>query len=435
MQKRFFLLLALVLLSSSAFALSAQEAIDFATKQNNFLYSSEIPEIYPNTRISSQGKNYWVITALSSGALSGFVPILDKESPSLAEGAVTRRELIKTNHVLRYYLSLKDTAVRQGLWLFDATNVKFFSDLSQDLKNEKVDLSTVKTELAGFPSLQAKADSLNEMLGEMSPLAGEVSGSLLEAMSFESDYLAKPDTNRLGKFKANFLDSFGLIQELGNAQSDYLAELDELRQAIALASIAIETKQGLNSLANVPTSMQQFTSKATLAVGLEQKINAIFDNALANADNLVLDLGTREKRNAAYLAIYARDEGIYGKTGQASLNALFNVLLSDDYYYEWKEQQELVNAKSGWEKAVSYYEAANFQQAEQFAAKAKTSGIKVYEGGFTAGNDAINTDLIINGIIVLVIAIIAIYAIKNRGRILNAFSQKEEGVEMNNWDR
>ena len=370
MVKRFLIALALLVLCSQAFAISAQDAINFATKQNNFLYSSESVEIFPNVRIENKNRDYWVITVLNGSTLTGFIPVYDK-TPSLPDSEIARRELIKTAYVLRNEKQLAESSARQGLWLFDASNVKFFSDLSQDLKNERVDLTTIKTSLGGFSSLQGEVDDLTEQLNEMWPLAGEISQLLLETSSFESDFAANPDTNELKGLESKFDDSFELMAGLEAERSKYLADLDSLRQAIALTNLPLETKQGLNSLANVPTSLQQFGSKMTLAVDLEEKLEAIFNGAAANVDSLSLDLLTRERRNSAMHALYGTDNELLEKTGQASLEQLITLLLNEDYFFMWNNQEDLGNAKEDWDKAKGFYEAGSFEQAENNAASSK----------------------------------------------------------------
>jgi len=435
MPKRFFLAIAIILFLSSAFAISAQEAVNFATKQNNFLYVNETVEIYPNTRIGDKGKDYWVITCLSGNSLSGFVPVLDKSSPSIPESGIARRNLIKTAYVLRYQQKLNEASSRQGLWLFDATNAQFFSDLSQDLKNEKVDLTTVKTSLGGFSQLQDDVDGLIGMLDEMYPLAEGIGGSLSNASSFEAGFVAQPDTNKLGLFEDQFLDGLGLIQELGDARSEYLAVLDSLRQAIALTDLPLETKQGLNTLANIPSKLQQFSSKVTTAVDLEENISSIFDNAAASVDNFAADLLTREKRNGAFQAMYGQDEEVLLSTGQNTLSQLFDVLLDNEYFFRWENQEDLQNAKQEWEKAKSFYGSGSFQQAEQDATKAKKYALKVYAAGLGVDQPVFDTGLIFSVIILLIVAIIVIYALRNRGKIADLVSGEQEEVELHAWDK
>ncbi len=433
MVKRFLIALALLVLCSQAFAISAQDAINFATKQNNFLYSNESVEIFPNVRIENKNKDYWVITILNGNTLTGFIPVYDKTS-SLPDSEIAKRELIKTAYVLRNEKQLAESSSRQGLWLFDASNVKFFSDLSQDLKNEKIDLTTIKTSLGGFPLLQDEVDDLVNQLDEMWPLADDISRSLLETSSFESDFSANPDTNALKDLKRNFEDSFELMAELETERSNYLADLDSLRQAIALTDLPLETKQGLNSLANIPTSLQQFGSKVILAVDLEEKLEAIFNGAAANVDNLVLNLSTRVRRNNALKALYGTDEEIFEKTGQASLEQLITLLLNEDYFFIWNNQEDLANAKEDWDRAKGFYEAGSFEQAENNAESSKEYALDVYSAGTKEPKQPFDTDLLFTGVVLLIIAVIIIYALKNRGKISGLVSGEKEEFELNDWD-
>ena len=433
MPKRFLIAFALLLFLSQALAISAQDAINFATQQNNFLYSGETTEIYPNVRIADKAKDYWAITVLSGDTLSGFIPVYDKTA-ALPDSALSRRNLIKTAYVLRYEKQLNETSSKQSLWLFDAANAKFFSGLAQDLKNEKVDLTTIKTSLAGYSDLQDNVDSLSGQLDEMKPLAEQAGRDISEATAFEAEFSSKPDTNSLNAFQKKFQNAFDAIAELEAARARYLAEIDSLRQQIALINLPLETKQGLNSLANIPSSLQQFSSKATNSIDLEEKINSIFDGASANVDGLVLGLSTREKRSSAMQALYGMDEEILDKTGEGSLDRLMALLSDEAYVYAWKNQAGLANAKADWGKAKAFYEAGSFEQAWQNAASAKKYAIKVYSEGIEGQEPVVQTDLLFTDVVLLIIAVIIIYALKNRKKFSGLVSGSEEEVEVHGWN-
>ncbi len=434
MSKRFFLVLCLALFAPFTWAISGQEAVDFATKQNNFVYGNETVTIYPNTRIETNSKEYWVLTVLSGNTLSGFIPVRDR-NPQLPDSAIERRALIKTAYVLRYQRQLNENSSKQGIWLFDASNVNFFSNLSQDLKKEKIDLTTLETGLDGFPSLQNQAEDLRGQMDGMYPLAKDISDAILKTTRFENEFVAEPDTNSLTDFKNNFLDAFDLVSELEQKKFAYDADLDTLLQAIALTDLSIETKQGFNSLATIPTSLKQFTSKAQFAVGLEEQLVSIFGNASVNAENFVADLLTREKRNRAHKAIYGVDAEIMESVGLNNLNALMEYVLGEENYYGWEKEGELANAKENWEKTQSFYNAGSFDSAEHYAVKAKRSALKVFEGGQTETEPVVDTSLLFNGLIFLIVAVIVLYALRNRKKIMSLVSpsEDEEEVEINGF--
>jgi len=433
MPKRFLIIAAILLLCSQAIAISSQEAIDFATKQNNFLYSGETAEIFPNSQIRNKGTRYWVITVLSSGSLAGFIPVNSSNSPGLPDSSIARRELIKTAYALRYEKQLNDSSSKQGTWIFDAKNVKFFSDLAQDLKNEKVDLTTVKTGLDGFPSLQNDADALSSGLDSLHPIASQISDSLREATSFETSFLAGPDTNKLRLFEQKFQDGFDLINELEAERQAYLADKESLRQSIALTDLPIETKKSLYSLANVPNSLQQFGSKVSLAIDLEESLSEVFDNSQSNLDTLTTGLATREKRNSAFQALYGRDEDVLEATQQPSLSRLFNVLQAEENIFLWENQDSLAEAGENWEKAEAFYESGSFKQAENFAARAKGPALRVYADGPKEQQTVFDPSTFYTGIILLIIVLIILYAIRNRGKLKALVSREDQEVELNDW--
>lgn len=429
------LALALVLLSGQALAISAQDAINFATKQSNFLYSGETAEIFPNVRIDYKGQYYWVVTFVSSDSLTGFAPVLDSSEPGLPEGKIARRDLIKTAYALRFEQSLENSSRQQQTWLFDAANAKFFNDLSTDLKNERVDLATVKSSLDGYPALQSQVDSLNRKLDDLFPLAGEISDSLQASNAFIAGYVAGPDTNGLKQFEAGFEGVFGLIASLDSLRTVYIDDLDKLRQAIAVTDLPFETKQGLNSLANIPSSFQQFSSKSDNAIYLEEEISQVFTNASARVDGLASDLETREKRNRAYQALFGRDDEIFERTGEGSLETLFEVLLSDEYLYLWEDQDSLLRARENWEKANAFYESGSFEQAESYALKAKDPAIEAFEAGLSQESPVFDTGLLLNGAILLIAALIIIYVLRNREKLAGLVSREEEEVPLHEWEK
>ena len=427
---RVLLFVAFFLLSGAlGFAISGQDAVNFAKQQNNFFYENESAEISPSVKISYKSADYWVIAVLSGGSLKSFIPVKDTTPPVLADTSLARRELVKTAYVLRMEGELRETSSRQGLWLFDATNVKFFSDLSSDLKNERVDLTTIKASLEGHPELQSDTDGLKDQLEEMHPIASEISQSLLDAVNFESSYISEPDTNRLNAFMNKFDDAFGLIDELEVKRMAYLADLEKLKQAIALTDFPIETKQSLNRLANVPLGFQQFGSKVLIATDLGEKLNKVFSDASKNVDSMLEDLGTREKRNTAYALLYGDSEDIISKTSKRNLSQLMEVILTEENIYLWKEQAKVSSAKDSWTKAVTFYNSGNFQFVQQFAEKAKKDAIAVYGGGMEDENPGVNTDLLFTGAVFIIIAIIILYALRNRKKLVALFDRGSAGGE------
>ncbi len=422
-------LLVLLLFAANAVGLSSQEAVDFVSKQNNFLYPGETVEIFPNVKISYKHDEFFVVAVLSGSSLSGFIPVDDKEK-EVPLSLVARRELLKTAYALRYFQQLKENSAKQGLWLFDAKNAKFFSDLSDDLKNERVDLTTVGVSLEEYSLLQYAADDLREQLDAMYPVADDIGSAVSAAVSSESGFFAAPDTNGLKRFQSKFGDAFEAMAGLEALRSTYTADLDELRQAVALTDLPIDTKQSLNRLMNVPDRLQQFKQKATEAIALEEQFDKIFEDALSNLEGLVAGLATREKRNSAFQVLYGQEDVILSETGQQSLKQLIDLILLEEYIFRWKEQGAVATVKANWTKAETFYNNGSFALAEQFAEDAKEDALRVYSAGLVEDSDAINTDLVFTGAALLIVALIVLYALRNRKKLAALVLRKEEEEEL-----
>ncbi|MBN2067913.1 MAG: hypothetical protein JW744_05585, partial [Candidatus Diapherotrites archaeon] len=425
-----------LLLLPAGLSISSQEALDFVSKQNSLLYSNETIELFPNVKIRHSSKDYFVVAVLSNESLSGFIPVLDKSPAEIPESLSARRDLVKTAYSLRHFQLLKESAAQQGQWIFDAKNVKFFSDLSNDLKNERVDLTTVETELSGYASLQLEIAGLRAQLEEMYPAASSASSSISGAISFESDYLSGPDTNKLSRLQSTFNQCFDEIQGLDSMRSDYVSELDKVMQAIALSGLPIETKQGLNNLLSVPTTLQQLSLKADTAIVLDEEFNKIFANAQSGLGNFVDGLSARESRNSAFQSLYGSDDGLLAKTGQQSLSNLVEFILLPEYVYKWNKQGSVESMQLNWLKAETFYNSGSFEEAENYAGKARDDAIRVYEAGLFPGNGT-DTDLLFAGAIILIIALIILFAVKNRQKLMSLVSggEEEEGKQLYDFEK
>ncbi len=417
----------------TAFSISSQEALDFVSKQNKFLYDNESVELFPNVKISHKADRFFVVSVLSGESLVGLIPVSDDSPTVIPKSIVERRQLIKTAYVMRFFQQLKENSSQQGSWLFDAVNVEFFSDLSEELKKEKNQLTTVGMELSAYPSLQQDIENLKEQLDAMEPAAASTSALIGSAVSFETDFVAGPDTNRLNKFQLKFRDVFDSIAGLDSLRADYLADLDQLMQGIALTDLPIETKQSLNNAATVPAELQQFRLKADNATALNERFEQIFLNAQTSLDNMLEGLTARENRNNAFQNLYGPDDELLQKTGQQSLEQLVQFILLDEYVFRWKAQGGVGDMRTNWSKAETFYNNGSFAEAEEYAEKAKRDALRVYEAGLEEGN-GLNTDLLFTGIVLLIAALIALVAVKNRKKLLSLVSSKVEEEERQIYD-
>ncbi len=429
----------LLLFAAVASAAGAAEAVNFVQNTNHFLYDGETAEIFPVVTIAYADNDYWVISAMNGQSVSGFIPVEDGKDLRLTEGKIGRNQLIKTAHYLRLYDKLKAGFSQQGQWLFTKTNSDFFRALAKNLYDEKFELTTLETELDEYYGLQMVIDDLRDQLDEMEPLVLSIAAKIDESNESEANFFAKPDTGELDDFTSEVYNVFSEITLFDSKRADYRTDLSELKQGIATTDLSVETKRSLSALASEPQSMNGASSRITMAVNMEEKLGEIFTTAANQASNFSDALEIREKRSDAWRQIFGFDVEIVETTnmqGVDTLNSLVvNIVLVESNIYYWEEQTELQELQENWSKTIAYYENGSFDSAERFAEKSKENALKIFTAGFREEEPGINTDLLITGAVLLIIAVIIVYVLRNRDKFESLVSaQEEEEVPIHDWE-
>ena len=230
-----------------------------------------------------------------------------------------------------------------------------------------------------------------------------------------------------------------MVKQFDSARASYLGDVDALKQGIAKASFGIETKRSLNALANAPQKMNEASSRISYAASLQEKAGEVYSTVLSQADNFVQGLATREKKASAWLAIYGFDSEIIGETrleGIDSLQGLAELVLGEKYVYQWKDQAGIQLLQENWSKAKAYYGNGSFDSAKKFAEESKKYALRVYSAGLAEQEQAVNTDLLITGAVLLIIALIALYALRNRKKLASLVSmQSQEEAQLDEWGK
>jgi len=422
------LLFAVCFLLSNAFAaISGQEALAFASKNNYFLQGNEIAEISPNVKITHNSKAYWAVSIVSGDSLTGLIPV-SVDSASIPSKNTDRKKIIETAYYLRSHDQIKRNALQYDQWVFSSLNSKRMDELATKLKSESsLDLTTIESELTDYPALLGILEEIKQDIESMHPKATALASELSATSSFESNFYNNPDTSDLETLKAKFENAFGKITVLEQEKTAYLLDVDELLQGIAQTGLAIETKQSLGALANAPQREIAFVSGlSNSSANLKDSLLGSFDTALSRSQTLADDLETRIKRNNSYAVLYGQDNDIIEKTSASSLEGLVGLVLSDEYQPYWKNQEELAGMRDSWQKAEAYFKNGNFETAVSFAAKTKKSALKVHEDGFTEPDTMLDTDFLITMAVLIIILLIILYAVKNRKKLFSLVSEPEE---------
>ncbi|MDD5148794.1 MAG: hypothetical protein PHH08_05005 [Candidatus ainarchaeum sp.] len=427
--KRHFLLVFCILLSAqfSFAAISSQEALDFASKTNNFLLQGESAEISPNVKISSQSKAYWAVAITGGDSLTGLVPV-SADSAAIPDSKTLRKDLIKTGYFLYNFDNLKKNAVQQDQWIFNSLNSKRMNDLALRLQSEaSLDLSTVEAELKDSPALLTLITKIKSGLGEMNKGAAQLSRDISDAGAYENSFYNNPDTAALDTLKAKFDNVFSEIEELDAKKTVYVLDSDKLKQGIAQTSLPIETKKSLGSLASPPAELAYLSAISTASTNLNESISNAFDDSIAHSQTLADNLETRIKRNSSYQVMYGQDNAIIDKTGYQSLSDLIIYILAEENADEWQNSEQVSLLRENWQKATAYFKNGNFETASSFAEKAKKNALAIYTDGFAEQKPAINTDLLITAAVLIIAVLIIIVILRNRGKLASLVSVNNEG--------
>ena len=110
-------------------------------------------------------------------------------------------------------------------------------------------------------------------------------------------------------------------------------------------------------------------------------------------------------------------------------------ILAEENFFLWEKQTDLANAQEHWGKAEAFYASGSFDQAEQYAVKAQRDAFRVTEGGQTIPEPIFDPTLLFNVIALLIIALIAVYLLRNRTKIMGFVSPgQEEEVKLNEFE-
>ncbi len=419
------------LLPVASAAVSSQEAVNLVS--STLLFENESTEILPSVLIGYLNQKYWVVSVVSGESLNSLVPVSSKDPADVAKTPSERRELVRTAFIIRNYSQLKESLAKQGKWVFSSTDSRFLQQLAADLGDERFDLETARTELSQYPDIQGSIDLLQEGLSRLKQQAELLSKETDGLIEFESAFMRTPDTNSVNSFKAEFDAITGAHEETERLMNAYVSGLDKVKQEVAQTKLDIDTKRSLSNLLSSPQRLQGFSSMISNAALFEEKLQEIFDNALARRDTLTANLGTRIEKNKAFQALYGTSQGLIEKTNgdYSTLEEAVNSIFAGEFEPLWKEQNELAKLKEGWKKAQAYYNAGNYGLAVQLSASAKNSAIKIYRAGFKEPEKqtGINTGLLINGIIVLVVLLILLFALRNRKKLYSLVSEPLGGQE------
>ena len=427
----------LVLFSAQVQAISANGAVNYVAMQNHFLYLEEQYE-QPNVKVSYSNKLYWVIPVTLNDELVVLFAVEEQEG-TLSEEKGTNRHLFRTSAVLRDYTSMKKTiSLRSDIrWLITTEFSRIFSDLGNSLQGEVSDLGIIKTAVSDS-DITSKANSMSSKLISMSLKCNTISAAINEALAFEAEFFSEANVTEYEELKDKLNIVFNLIADLDNEAKDYKDDVNDLRQMISIQDeLDSQDKSFLIDKADPGEEFNKIGGYSITALQLEASIEAVYTNIQKNIDSYLEEFEQRLKMNEAYALIYEDNESLTNKTDGAfsDLQGAADYILDEERSLQWKDRDALSTFSSYWEKTEEYFNKRDYENAIEYGAKAIKEAADVYNNGFYSDDSEpiFTEELIFNLIVLLVIAIIILYSINNKEKILAFLTggkNKEEDLEI-----
>lgn len=376
------MLLGFLLLSSLAFALSSQEALDFV--QSNYLsQTGETLQLFPETPILNQGNSYWVISFLRGTDVQDFVAIENKTSPKIVDAASTSQSLFEVASGLRLYAETKNNLQNQNLWFYSRVNAQYFSQLGQVSSAKKNDFQIVRSDISNAGTLNRIA-IMEGLLGQIQTKSKAVADAMDATLKTESDFTTTPSTAQYAAFQS----SFSLDEKLADLKKDldnYAANVTPLSSAIANdANLDDSAKTIKIKLIALPTEFQRFGEKQSLYVSNKESLDNAFNQAANKALQSSQNVSVRIKRSLAYQELYASDNDFFTKTNKSwsNLTDAQKAITSTDYRSSWKDQTSVGKFETEYRLATDAFEKNRFDDAVAGAKKAKTLAVTIFKAGF-----------------------------------------------------
>ena len=437
MQKKAYLTVVLIaaamLLSSNAYAISANSAANYVSIQNHFLYAGEEYE-QPNVKVKYSNTLYWVIPVTMNDELSTFFA-MDEAKGELSMDKGANRLIFRASALLRNYnLTKKEISDRKNVWLITTEYSKKFGSLATMLQDETSDLTIIRTTI----NKSAVSQDISEMsskLVSMGILCTGISRAIDEAIAFEAEFSTEADSAKYEGLKDRLGNVFSMVSDLDDIAISYREDASKLKQTISSEeSLPPDNKSLLISTATPPAEFGEIGSYATNSAQLQSSMESIYSNIQKNMDSYLNEFDERIKRNESYNLLYEENAGLKAKTDGylASLDQARVYILDKENVEGWQDKEAVSLLSSYWGLAKDYFDKRDYAKAKDYGEKAIKEAITVYEGGIANAESQplFSNDTIIKIVVVLAALLIGLFAWNSRGKIMSSFGGGKDKEEL-----
>jgi len=431
-----FVLIILLFLATMENVLAIEyDPIQFLTKQTYMLRENETVKKF--IVISYESKPYYVVQISANDVVVGYIA-LEKFNKKVVEEKVKSKVLFQTAEFISNYTDFKKEVNSNPSYIWFILKYNDIPTIKQKLENEKLELSLIAQTVSSYEGV-SKANALSSMLDVIISELDELHSKMLDAVSFESQFLKEPIAGKEIQLKEKLIDSYESLERIFRDKQEYESLLLQLKIDIANdPELDRDTKKQLNETADLPDEAKEIDKWYTSATNMQFKENleSIYLDASDKSTSYAAHVALRLKRDSCYRFIYEENTELEKKTNNElmTLKEAYTLIMDEKNYDKWKNRLALKDLKTNWAKMLSNLEKEDYDTALKYAKKALNNAIDVYKEGFFVdnGKTEINYELIFQAAIAIIVILMVIYAIRSRKKLVSLISgEKDEKVVFN----
>jgi hypothetical protein len=410
----------------------------FVTKQTYMLRENET--IGNVKEIELDGKAYYVVQITTNKDVTGYIALERFEKKVVSE-QVKSKQLFQTMHFWDLYLKFKKRVSDNPSYIWFILQHEQISTIKQALETEKYELALI-SQVINTEEVVDKVANLVSMLDSIITDLDELRSAMLDAISFESDFLNAPKAGQETELKEKLLACYEKLEAVFRKKQDYEALLVQLRIDIANdPNLSIEEKKSLQKTSELPEEAHTIDTWYSSATNMhfKENIENAYLSALQNSSKFASNVAMRIKRDACYKFIYEENEKLEKETKNElmTLKTAYDVIMDEKYYEKWLNREQLKEFKTNWAKAISSLEKEDYDNALRYAKKALNNAIAVYKDGFFQQDGTSNiNDVLLKALVAIAFILIGIliikYIMKRKGQLFGISGGDYEEVEFKN---
>lgn len=410
-------ILAIVLLSLSVFALQAIDA-ENVIAQGNYLESSERAVVYKALPQTSGALKYWSVSVSQNDAVRTIIPIADKDSVLVPKG-VLRTNLISANYLVQRLSVLKSSIT----WFVSLTTSNSLEELANAVDNEQFDVDIVSETVTGN-ILKSKVAALKGKLATISSELREAATVVKDLAAQETSlFNVSVDTTQALALPSSYVDLFARIDSIKNASAEYDNQVSSVKNDIAtLDDLDAQQKSQLlgllSPLGQNQTLSSAMSSYANTAADNAQRISTEYASLPTKTSAFEAELELRLVRVSAFAALYGEDKALKSTTNFSSLEQAAQTILDASNKSFFVNQSDVSKLEGAWESAQSAFSKRQYSTAKDLGDKAKGLVKQIMNDGVKKDDSAGAEQNLITGLALVLGGVAAILIIRKAWELM-----------------